>query len=601
MPSTGAQCFLNAILIFLAIGAFAQDETTSWADLRKKGKGTVTLYWYESQPFIYGDGNVMRGIEYEIFEAFREFVEATYDVELTVQWREGRSFADTYDRVRHSNEPGVFGVSAFSITPERQAQVNFSPPYMSDISVLITSKDIPIVQTRDEFNHIFSSLTAITIAGTTYEQDILRLKEEGKLPFDIHYIPSSENILRAVEARDSAFGFIDLPVYMMIFSDNPSVNVKRQNLFPVKRKGYAYIYPQASDWAEPLSAFFSDKAFAAKLETIISHYIDKELYHFVESLAIQSNEMVVLLTKEKEIQYNDLMGKYEQIEKETRTRNFLIALATIILVFLLIIIFLYRKRSQQKRQIDEQRKSIELQNQQLEKRNAQLIALDEEKSNLISILAHDLRAPINHVHGLAQVLMLVNRDLPDDQKELVHGIQDAAIRLNRMISNILDLDSIEQNRIKLSMEEVPLEPLIGQVVKTFAQSAARKNIQIHSAPINGVKIRGDQLFVTQVMENLVSNAVKFSEKGKEIRIRVDSRDNRVRISVQDSGPGIKQDEIPLLFRKFQKLSARPTDGENSTGLGLSIVKKYVELMDGQVWCESSAGKGATFFVEFEKA
>src|SRR5690606_186392 len=171
----------------------------------------------------------------------------------------------------------------------------------------------------------------------------------------------------------------------------------------------------------------------------------------------------------KEIQYNDLMGKYEQIEKETRTRNFLIALATIILVFLLIIIFLYRKRSQQKRQIDEQRKSIELQNQQLEKRNAQLIALDEEKSNLISILAHDLRAPINHVHGLAQVLMLVNRDLPDDQKELVHGIQDAAIRLNRMISNILDLDSIEQNRIKLSMEEVPLEPLIGQVVKTFAQ------------------------------------------------------------------------------------------------------------------------------------
>ncbi|KWW50352.1 hypothetical protein AWW69_15675 [Bacillus cereus] len=197
--------------------------------------------------------------------------------------------------------------------------------------------------------------------------------------------------------------------------------------------------------------------------------------------------------------------------------------------------------------------------------------------------------------------MLVNRDLPDDQKELVHGIQDAAIRLNRMIGNILDLDSIEQNRIKLSMEEVPLEPLIGQVVKTFAQSAARKNIQIHSTPINGVKIRGDQLFVTQVMENLVSNAVKFSEKGKEIRIRVDSRDNRVRISVQDSGPGIKQDEIPLLFRKFQKLSARPTDGENSTGLGLSIVKKYVELMDGQVWCESSAGKGATFFVEFEKA
>ncbi len=585
----------------LSTAAFAQTDGDAWKHVRNSGKGTVNVYWYESQPFIYQNAEGMAGIEYEIFEAFRQFVETRYDVDLEVNWIEARSFGDTYDIIRSRPAGGgVFGASAFSITPERQDEVGFSDSYMSDISVLITSKDVPIVASRDEFNQIFSELTAITIAETTYEQDLLKLRAEGKLDFRMQYIPSSENIMRAVEARDSAFGFIDLPVYMMIFSDDPSVNVNRQNLFPVKREGYAFIHPAGSDWSEPLAAFFNDPSFPATLKGIIGRYIDLELYYFIEGLAIQSNDMVVLLTKEKEIQYKDLMGKYERIEQETRARNFLIALSTLILVFLIVIIVLYTKRSQQKKKIEEQRKSIELKNRQLEKRNSQLIALDEEKTNLISILAHDLRTPINHVQGLAQVCMVSDPALPAEQRDLLQGITDAAIRLNKMISNILDLDSIEQNRVKLLMEDLPVAPLITQVVKTFDEVATRKDIRIYTAPQNGLKIKGDQLFVTQVMENLLSNAIKFSDRGKEVHIGTRREDDRVQILVRDSGPGISEDDLKLLFRKFQKLSAKPTGGEHSTGLGLSIVKRYVELMNGRVWCETQAGKGATFIVEFEK-
>jgi signal transduction histidine kinase len=101
----------------------------------------------------------------------------------------------------------------------------------------------------------------------------------------------------------------------------------------------------------------------------------------------------------------------------------------------------------------------------------------------------------------------------------------------------------------------------------------------------------------QVLDNLISNAVKYSPLGKRILVRVVNTDRAVRIEIQDEGPGLSEDDKSKLFGKFARLSARPTGGEYSTGLGLSIVKKMVEAMNGKVWCESELGKGATFIVE----
>lgn len=596
-------CLLIVVCcVTLSHKAPAQVDGDSWKRVRETGKGTITVYWYQSRPFIWKSEGVMKGMEYEIFEAFHQWVEATYGVELEVRWTQASSFGDTYGLIRErSGETGIFGVSAFSVTPERMEQVRFSSSYMVDICVLITSKDIPIVQSREEFSRVFSQLTAITIPGTTYEQDILRLKADRNIDFKVKYFPGGTNLLREVGSRDSAFAFIDLPVYMMAFSANPSLEVKRQNLFPVRRKGYAFIHPLASDWNEPLAEFFAQKNLPATLESIIGRHLDKELYLFIESLATQSDDLVMLLTKEKEIQYNDLVGKYERIERETRTRNFLIALSAFILLSLIVIIVLYAKRNQQKKKIEDQRRSIEMKNQELEKRNSQLMAMDEEKTSLISILAHDLRTPMNHVQGLAEVLMAGQPNLPLEQRDMLQGISDAAVRASKMISNILDLDSIEHNRVKISMEPVLLAPLLNQVTRTFEKDAGRKDIRIYCSSPDDVQVLGDPLFVTEVVENLLSNAIKFSFKGKEVHVGAGRYDGKVRILVRDSGPGLTEADRALLFRKFQKLSARPTGGENSTGLGLSIVKRYMQLMSGRVWCESDAGRGATFVVEFQEA
>lgn len=601
VTATSLLAFFAATLLLPMPSLFGQQKTpagNSWAETKANKKGTIIAYWHESRPFIFKENGRMQGIEAELIAHFQKFLKEEHQVLLNVIWKETPSFAEVYANIRDKNDKGTLGVSAFSITPERRKHVKFTAPYMSDICVLITSNNVPIVKSEAEFREVFSKLTAVTIKQTTYEQDLLKLRSEGELDFKLQYIPSRQNILRTIEQMDDAFGFIDLPVYMMIFSNDPSVKVKRQNIYPKKREGYALIHPVNSDWSEPLSAFFAEDNFQSKLEKIIGNHIDSELYYFIESLASESDP-IVLLTKEKEIQNRDLMGKMKQIEEEEKARHILVGLVAISFVFLVIIIILYRKRSQQKRKIEVQRENIALKNQQLEKRNEHLVALDEEKNNLIKILAHDLRTPINHVQGLAQVFLLTNPGLPNDQKVIIQEITDASVRLNKMITNILDIDAIENGRARILIDDLIIAPIVKQVVKSFEKQASKKGIHLDfQCQDEKLMVRGDPLFLMQIIENLISNAIKFSLAGSIVAVDLIGLDQEVQLAVKDGGPGLTPEDHQLLFQKFQRLSARPTGGESSTGLGLSIVKKYVESMGGTVRCESAAGKGATFIVTF---
>jgi signal transduction histidine kinase len=263
---------------------------------------------------------------------------------------------------------------------------------------------------------------------------------------------------------------------------------------------------------------------------------------------------------------------------------------------------LYRKRNEQKEKIESQQRSIEIKSEQLEKRNEHLIAVNEEKNNLIKILAHDLRTPINHVHGLSQVFLLGNPDLTPDQKGIIQQITDSSIRLNKMITNLLDVDAVENDRVRMLIDQVQISSLVKNVVTSFEKQAQKKSINLHFSTENeNILIKGDALFLIQVFENLISNALKFSEQNKSISIAINENTlGKVIITVKDQGPGLTTEDLNSLFKKFQRLSAQPTGGETSLGLGLSIVKKYVELMGGNISCESESGKGASFIVSFEK-
>lgn len=595
---------LSKVLLFFLLLSFAQSGfSQSWESVNRKHSGKITVYWYESRPFVYQTPRGMAGIEFEVLQNFTKYLREKYKADVTLEWKESESFGALCELIRSGKNPNIFGASAFSITDDRRQTMAFTPAYMSDITVLLTSGNIPIADNLDAFYKSLPSLKAITIEETTYEQELFRLRNASGIDFPIEYIHSSENVMRTLAKTDGAFGFIDLPVYMLLFNEDPSLKVNRQNILTIKREGYGLSFPQNSDWGAPLTEYFNDPKFKSELEKIIARHIDTDLYRFVEKLAVQSDgQEVQLLTKEKEIQSKDLLTKSQQILTERQMNNFLFVLVMVTFASLVVIFIFYRKSTQQKEKIETQRQNIEDKSEQLEKRNQHLLMLDEEKNNLIKILAHDLRTPINHVQGLAQVYLLSYRDASEDQRQIITQIQDASVRLNKMISHTLDLDALENNRVSVFMDDVHISSLVHQVVTSFEKAAQKKEITMtFTSQCETCGIKGDSLFLIQVFENLISNALKFSPPEKSIQVIVQEKNNKVMIRVKDQGPGLTDEDKQNLFKKFSRLSARPTSGEGSLGLGLSIVKKYVELMEGKVWCESEVGNGAEFVVEFGKS
>ena len=605
-PMQNQSYLLKALLVFYCIVPaflFAQKiKSNSWAETKTSGSGVLTFYWFESRPFIYKNevGQLM-GIEHDVMLGFTQYLKAKHGISLQVQWIEAAGFQNVIDRVGQSTEP-CFGASAFSITDERKKTVDFSPTYMADIMVMISNKDIRMMESVEDFYKTFSSLTAITIKGTTYEKDLVNLRKNFEIPFTIEYIPSAQNILQAVERKSNAFGFIDLPIYLMYFSNNPTVNVRRQNYYPVKRKGYGLAVKKNSDWLIPLSEYIMQPGFKAEFENIMPHYLDLQLYKFVEELSLKSNSNVELLNKEKEIQSQDIAEKSQQIKNQTKANYILACLVVFATTLLTVSIILYNKRLQQGRQIVDQQKNIELKNTQLQKRNEALVALNDEKNNLIKVLAHDMRSPLSQIQGLSQILLMNDPARASEDKQVIQSIQQGTARLTKMISNILDVDAIEGNRVNLVTENFGVVPVVAKVVESFRKMATDKNISLNLATENpNAHISVDPLYFTQIIENLISNAIKFSHADKKVNVIVTSNRGKTLISVKDQGPGLSEQDQQNLFKKFHRLSARPTGGESSTGLGLSIVKRYTELMGGRVWCESEPGMGSSFNVEFQEA
>jgi len=225
--------------------------------------------------------------------------------------------------------------------------------------------------------------------------------------------------------------------------------------------------------------------------------------------------------------------------------------------------------------------------------------MNDEKDEFMGIAAHDLRNPLSEVKGFAELVMeeaqaLKRRELEENGRLIC----DTAVRMAEMVQNLLDSNRIERGEMKLNLAPIELCSVLGAVVEAYRPRAAVKQQTIHLQ--NGtppVMVLVDSTVIVQVLENLVSNAVKYSPPGRNIFVRLTKSAEAVGCEVQDEGPGLNAEDQKKLFGKFARLSAKPTGGEHATGLGLSIVKKMVEAMHGRVWCESDPGKGATFVVQ----
>ena len=231
--------------------------------------------------------------------------------------------------------------------------------FLSDVAVLVSSDGTPIVRTLDEINNLMQKMTAVTIKGTTYEQFLHNLKEQLNLDFEIKYISSDQNILDAISKTNDRFGFIDLPIYLMLIKNGG--NLTRQNFFTVKGNGYAFIMPKDSDWKEIFDNFLEDPKTKVKITKITSKYLGTELSNFMDGIYGEENLRSSILTKEKELQFERLKNTNLELEKEKNNQLTWIIITMVATTLLTIIVILFYRQQKASRKLSLQHKQIESQ------------------------------------------------------------------------------------------------------------------------------------------------------------------------------------------------------------------------------------------------
>jgi signal transduction histidine kinase len=281
--------------------------------------------------------------------------------------------------------------------------------------------------------------------------------------------------------------------------------------------------------------------------------------------------------------------KAEQQEKDIRRRNQFIFLGIIASLILILTVVLYRNKN----------RVIKLY-AELKQKSERLEEENREKTSILNIVSHDLKAPFNKIKGLADLIQITEDLSETDKEQYIGHIRNSVDQGNYLINKLLDAQTVHDDTKPPFFESTDLVKFIrdfqaatnGQLFKKQQQLNA--DIQLES---NHTLI--DQQMLTRILDNLVSNASKFSDKGKSIHLRAWSTEQYLNFSVRDEGPGISGDDQKKMFKKFQKLSAQPTGGESSTGLGLSIVKGIIEKLNGSIQVISKLGEGTEIMVSLQ--
>ena len=234
---------------------------------------------------------------------------------------------------------------------------------------------------------------------------------------------------------------------------------------------------------------------------------------------------------------------------------------------------------------------------ELAKKNAELARLNDLKNQYLGMAAHDLRNPLTGILSYSEFLLddLAGK-LDADQRDFLATIRDQSKFMTHLIEDLLDVATIEAGKLQLDLQPVDLVQLVQKNLARSRLVAARKNttLELETAPVHRVMLDAGK--IEQVLDNLLTNAIKYSPPGSRVAISIRPAEEGILLAVYNPGPGIPAEEIGQLFKPFQRTSVKATGGEKSTGLGLVIVKRIVEGHGGRIWVESQPGAGTTFFV-----
>ena len=248
------------------------------------------------------------------------------------------------------------------------------------------------------------------------------------------------------------------------------------------------------------------------------------------------------------------------------------------------------------------RKQAEAKIRSMELQNYQLQETSRIKSKILSVLSHELRTPLNAVLGFSDLLLRLNRNIFNSQSiNIVETIIRNGKQLLVLINDMLDFAKLEQGEVILKLQQFNIEELINTVVEDLRFLANRKNITIDThINIQNIKVTNDPIKVQQILTNLISNAIKFTKTGKVLIQLQESNEDKIIITVKDTGIGISEADLKYIFQAFRHINQSTNRTSQGTGLGLAIVRNLLDLMGGTITAQSVVGQGSTFRVELPR-
>lgn len=338
------------------------------------------------------------------------------------------------------------------------------------------------------------------------------------------------------------------------------------------KQGYLYLSKTYEAKGDLRKSFENFK----KYTDIEIKFLDTEKARLVQ----QHESRIALETRAKE---NELLKiekqKNEELLAEQNIRNLALIGLIFVLIVLVITFMIYSIN---------RRKANRILHEQKDK----LSNINLQKDTLMNILAHDLKAPFNRILGLAD-LMKTDQGNEQQYVQMIDRMSQSGVDL---IKNILEVNKLETGEAHESIDKVDIKNVLTEKIQHYKEDAQQKSIELNTDISVDQQFVTNQLFLERIIDNLISNAIKYSPSNSKVNVRVSVKENYLKLSVADQGPGFTEEDKKHLYTKFKTLSAKPTGGEASNGLGLSLVKTLVEKLKGNITLQSEIGKGSIFEV-----
>jgi signal transduction histidine kinase len=232
---------------------------------------------------------------------------------------------------------------------------------------------------------------------------------------------------------------------------------------------------------------------------------------------------------------------------------------------------------------------------EIEAKSQELAVASQHKSQFLANMSHELRTPLNAILGYTELILDdIYGEVPGKMRGVLDRVQSNGKHLLGLINDVLDLSKIEAGQLTLSLGDYSIKQVVHNVFAAVESLAQAKQLALKvDLPKDLPTARGDERRLTQVLLNLVGNAIKFTDQG-EVAIKASASNGAYTLSVCDTGPGISSADQAKIFEEFQQADSSATKKKGGTGLGLSIARKIIEMHGGRIWVDSEVGRGATF-------